>query len=271
MASSKSAKHSLLWSVSDHRGSVSYLFGTMHVRSQTAHQFLEGVLPYIHQAEMYVAEMNLEEFDIKTMQENTTLSLENSWYSHTKPRRFAKMRAIILKSFDVDLYHYRDRHPFLIMSAIAESLLSNDMMESLDQELWNQASKFGKTCTGLESFQEQMEIMNRISVHDAIKQIYQISMNPGRFRRSMKKMIGHYVTQDVTKLYQASRRQLQGLRKMMLFARNENMVDRLVQLMQEQTVFVAVGAAHLGGKQGMLRLLKRRGFRIDVVKLNQTI
>ncbi|NND35401.1 MAG: TraB/GumN family protein [Saprospiraceae bacterium] len=271
MAGRKSSQCSLLWSVINKEGEASYLFGTMHVRSHTAHQFLSGVLPYIAGTQIFAAEMNLQQFDLKTMQESTTLSVEEGWYRHIKAQKFDKTRIALLKSFGIDLIHYKDRHPFLIMSAISESLLAIDNMASLDQELWNQADKMGRTCTGLESFFEQMDIMRRISVHDAFKQIFEISRNPGQFRKAMKKMISYYVSQDVNRLYKASRRQLQGLRKIMLFNRNERMVNRMEDLMFKETVFAGVGAAHLAGKQGMLSLLKKRGYKIRSMKINGRI
>lgn len=56
----------------------------------------------------------------------------------------------------------------------------------------------------------------------------------------------------------------------MLFKRNENMVDVLDTLMHKKAVFSGVGAAHLAGKQGMLQMLKDRGYTITPLVSKQT-
>ncbi|MPZ10814.1 MAG: hypothetical protein GEU89_11470 [Kiloniellaceae bacterium] len=44
--------------------------------------------------------------------------------------------------------------------------------------------------------------------------------------------------------------------------RNRIMVERILPLMQRGSTFVGVGAAHLPGEQGILRLLEQRGFTV---------
>jgi hypothetical protein len=44
--------------------------------------------------------------------------------------------------------------------------------------------------------------------------------------------------------------------------RNLRMVDRLHEPFAEGGLFVAVGALHLPGEKGMLRLLEQRGYKI---------
>jgi uncharacterized protein len=263
----RSAKDSLLWSVTTSLGQTSWLFGTMHVRSSVAHQFLDGIMPYLIRSEMLAAEMDLDEVDQELMLRSTILPEGSSLKSLLGERQFAKSRKSILKSFGVDLLPFQYRHPFLVIASISESLLVNDQLDSLDQEIWNRAKSLNKVCAGLESFGEQMAIMEQIPIRDSVRQIRDIGRNPGRYRRNLHKMIDFYVEQDVRQLYKSSRKQLQGLRKTLLFDRNRKMAARLDELMQTATVFAAVGAAHLGGEKGMLRLLRQKGFEVKPIRI----
>jgi uncharacterized protein YbaP (TraB family) len=47
--------------------------------------------------------------------------------------------------------------------------------------------------------------------------------------------------------------------------RNRRMVDRMGELLQQGNAFVAVGALHLPGEQGILQLLADRGYRVTRV------
>ena len=55
------------------------------------------------------------------------------------------------------------------------------------------------------------------------------------------------------------------MRRVLIFARNARMAERFDELAREQALFAAVGAAHLPGGKGMLRLLKHRGWRVRAV------
>ena len=56
----------------------------------------------------------------------------------------------------------------------------------------------------------------------------------------------------------------------MLFIRNENMVNSLVDLMPKKSVFAGVGAAHLPGEKGMINMLRERGYTVKALTSEQT-
>jgi uncharacterized protein YbaP (TraB family) len=45
------------------------------------------------------------------------------------------------------------------------------------------------------------------------------------------------------------------------------MANRIADLIQQQTAFCAIGAAHMAGAKGVLRLLKLKGLSINPVNL----
>ena len=56
---------------------------------------------------------------------------------------------------------------------------------------------------------------------------------------------------------------IQKFDEAIVFSRNKRFVDRLLPLLSpRKPVFVAVGALHLGGDQGMLSILSKKGFEI---------
>jgi len=59
-------------------------------------------------------------------------------------------------------------------------------------------------------------------------------------------------------------------REHMLFKRNENMVNVLDSVMRKKIIFSGVGAAHLGGKKGMLHMLQERGYTLKPLVSKQT-
>ena len=56
-------------------------------------------------------------------------------------------------------------------------------------------------------------------------------------------------------------------RKVMIDDRNEAWLDRLQVRLLEGNAVINVGAAHLAGKNGLIALLRSKGYRVDHVLL----
>ena len=261
------AKGSLLWSVSREHTFRGYIFGTMHVRHRSAFLWVEEIKSRIDACEIYAAEMHLGEVDSVLLSESATLKPGQSLTDLIPSRKYDKVRKQLLKSFGMDLDSMKYLHPFLVISRLSETVLTEDHLYPLDQSLFQYADSKGKETTGLESFAEQMDIMNSLDPVDHIKGVLQVARNPEKFRKSIHNMVRYYESQDIQRLYQVSRKQLQHLRPKMLFQRNLILADRFAQLTTRGTVFAGFGAAHLGGGKGVIRLLKQQGFRVSPITI----
>ena len=57
----------------------------------------------------------------------------------------------------------------------------------------------------------------------------------------------------------------QAFKEVFLDARNHRMVERMLPLLERGKAFVAVGALHMPGEEGILHLLEQRGYRVTRV------
>ena len=48
--------------------------------------------------------------------------------------------------------------------------------------------------------------------------------------------------------------------------RNMNWVNQFEQLMPKSSLFAAVGAGHLFGEQGLIQLLRKKGYRLKPIE-----
>jgi uncharacterized protein YbaP (TraB family) len=51
-----------------------------------------------------------------------------------------------------------------------------------------------------------------------------------------------------------------------LVKRNQNWIPQISKMVQEKPIFIAVGAGHLPGEQGVLKLLQEAGYTITAVE-----
>ena len=76
-----------------------------------------------------------------------------------------------------------------------------------------------------------------------------------------------YKNRDVEGLYDLISRssEMKDHRDLFLHQRNKNWVNQLPDILKEVPSFIAVGAGHLGGPQGVIALLRAKGFTVEPV------
>ncbi|MCF8245346.1 MAG: TraB/GumN family protein [Saprospiraceae bacterium] len=253
-------KNSLLWKLEGKTlPAPSYLFGTMHVRDQRAFQKLERVYEAIGECEGFAAEFHLDDagsgIDSGVMQLPDGQRISDFF----SKKKYQKYRTVLLKSTGLDLAQFEHMLPFMVVNFATERLLQQEMPDPLDQHLWGFAKSAGKSLHGIETFQEQMEVLQKITLEDQLKMLSGLCQNIGRFRQYLLRLTELYEASELQLLYKLVKKNSKGMRHLMLYHRNEVMAERIGALVQEQRVFAAIGAAHLGGGKGVLRLLKQHG------------
>lgn len=270
----KQKKKSLLWAFSKKVPSsaaskTSYLFGTMHVRDQRAFGLLEEVYEKIDACDVFATEFNLEEMHQQATADTMNLPDDLTLSSLFSPKKYKKVAKVFEKATNLQLQFFENSRPFLITSLISEAILSKDMPFSLDESLWRYAKEQEKELSGLETYQQQIDIIKSIPLDQQVKALSDIGRNFKKFRKQLLKMTDAYAAGDIHRLYKDARKNAQGLRKILLYNRNQNMVNKIIEITEEKTLCCAVGAGHLAGKKGILKLLKDAGFKIHPVLVNK--
>ncbi|MCS6928115.1 MAG: TraB/GumN family protein [Saprospiraceae bacterium] len=261
--------NTLLWQVSPREGGpVSYLFGTMHTRDLRAFTWLDLAYARIEQCEVFAAEYNFSQTDSAALA--TALLLpEGTTLDQLLSRRAWKNLAFYAKrKLDLPPETLRQAHPMYVQMVLTTALLREEAPYPLDEALWMYALNKGKSITGLETFEEQLEVLRRIPLEDQLKSLTYFLKHYRRQRERLKAMLRWYQEGNIRSLYQASRRDARWLRRPLLLERNVRMAKRFAEIAHRQSLFGAVGAAHLAGGKGMLRLLKQAGFRIKPILLH---
>ncbi len=269
----KKKNKTLLWSIESSSSEAganpepSYVFGTMHVRDQRAFGFLEKVYAKIDACASFATEFNLEEMNRQATANMMDLPEGQTLEDLFPPKKYQKITKVFLKATGFPLSVFARSRPFMITSLISEAVLSKDMPFSLDESLWRYAKEKEKTLLGLETYQQQIEIIQNLPIEVQIKSLVDIARNFKKFRKQLLEMTESYAEADLQKLYQEARKNARGMRKILLYNRNVVMAEKIRDIMQEQSLCAAIGAGHLGGKRGVLRLLKGMGYRVKPVAL----
>ncbi len=258
---------SLLWRLErEDAPGPSFLFGTMHVRDSRAFESLGAVYSAIESCGAFATEFHLEESDPLGIGTVIQLPDERKLEELLGRRHYARLRKIVLKTTGIDLNMMPRIVPFALMNIIDTAIFASDYAVSLDEHLWEYAQNCSKQMHGLETLEEQLDILRRIPTSYQCRALLDLARNLPQHRRQLNRLATLYAQGNIQQLYQSSRKNLGAFRKILLFNRNRIMAQRLDELARRTTICAAVGAAHLGGGKGMIRLLKSMGWRATAMR-----
>ncbi len=259
--------YQLLWEI-EHKNSSkkSYIFGTMHVKDERAFSFSDAVIPAIQNSEAFAMQIHPDSIGGSLSSEMFESKEENIYkriLSSEEYQRLAdKFKEKTGKSLDSTAF----RTPMYIKSSLEEDIVSEtDKRTFLDGYLYGMAYNLDKDIYGLEQLEDQMPMFEGVTDEEIRENILAIlDADPSESKDALENLIKLYYEGDIYKLYYAS----VGLFTIdeILDKRNIVMANGIEDVMGKDTsIFAAVGAAHLAGNKGLIKLMTERGFKVNLV------
>jgi hypothetical protein len=161
---------------------------------------------------------------------------------------------------------YSRLKPIYLQSILLKEQLKGD--KSYEESFAKKAKKNNMNQVGLEAINLQMKILDTISIESQVKDLVS-SIKEGKASiRIFNEMIQIYKTQNIEKLHQLTISEDNGIANfedIFLNNRNQSWIPVIENLITKQATFIAVGAAHLGGQNGVINLLKLKGYTIEPI------
>jgi uncharacterized protein YbaP (TraB family) len=151
----------------------------------------------------------------------------------------------------------------LTIAAVEYQKLGADADRGVDQYFETKAKTDGKPGEGLETVEFQLSIFSRLSEKLQEELLMQTFDEAETMQKDFTELITAWRTGNAAKLQELLFRDAEKYPELMedfLLKRNKSWVAPLLKYLKKgETVFVLVGAGHLGGKNGVLELLKQKG------------
>lgn len=145
--------------------------------------------------------------------------------------------------------------------------LGYDPSLGIDHQLAQRAKQANKPVSGLETAEFQMDLFNQLTAAQQDSFLRQSLLEMDQLEQTVDDMVGAWQSGDVErgeKLFLESMRAYPELKDRVLDARNRRWLPQLEALLkQSQDVLVVVGTAHLVGPNGVIELLKARGYKLE--------
>jgi uncharacterized protein YbaP (TraB family) len=260
-------KNSLLWEISDPDcNNISYVFGTMHVKDKVAFERVDSAINYMYRCDSYFGEMDLKASQDEVKYSDYLLPDGRSLKYYLKDRHYIKMCKIVKKAYGVNLNELQFFKPFIILTKISESILEEDNSKPLDYFLWQKAESLNMEMHGLETVSEQVETMYKLDLNEQVRMLRKSLKNINQIKTSTLQLAQYYQEQNITQLFKSTKKSLGKFRKILLYDRNKIMAERIAENASQKS-FYTIGAAHLAGKKGVLKLVKDHGLKVKAIIL----
>jgi uncharacterized protein YbaP (TraB family) len=271
----------LLWQARRGETEITF-FGTYHFPHEQTSEHLEAVKPYIEAADrVYLEVSNADSAEMeRAMAENPSLMFimegptlpdllgDEDWALFA-----AEMRARGIAPFFAAKFKPTWA---AMMLGVGPCEARSGALEGkgIDVLVGDYAAKIGNPSQSLEDYRALMTMMDSFPMQDQldmIRMFFSWTGSPDDMAYTLRQT---YLQEEVALIWAFSRKMTLDLggeaamqdfalfEQKMLTDRNASWVARLLEQARGQRVFAAVGAAHLPGEIGVLRLLEAEGFEI---------
>ncbi len=259
-------KKTLLYQITD-SNSKHYLFGTIHISDDRIPHLLESIKPYIHECNTFVSETSIDDLINLSAQHNILSEDTHTMKDFFTGDKLDKIVYFLSHKLNISPIFIQDFTPFSLYNMLVMNELSQNGSHVMDYILWMYAKDNNFQMNQLESVDFQQSVALQLDHKLYAKSIKDIVRKYDNFRNEMKKTLEYYFSMDLQQLYKHASKSLKSQKSMMIYDRNQSMTDRILDLGKQNSLFIAVGAAHLPGHKGILRKLKHKGFQITPILL----
>jgi uncharacterized protein YbaP (TraB family) len=264
--------NSLLWRISGKGLSrPSYLFGTMHIICADDAALSDSLKAVIAACDEVYFEINLSDMSdmmnaIKYMQMNDSKRLSDL----LQPDEYARVKEYFAKHSSMLPFSMLERFkPMLISGLIEEQGLGCQTTDGMELRIMKELKASNKPVNGLETAAFQAGLFDSIPYEYQAKELVKDIDSADENKKVTQQLADLYTRQDldgIEKLSDKDDSGMSGYMDLLLYSRNRKWARELKKLLPGRSLLVAVGAAHLPGKEGVIELLRKEGYTVEPVK-----
>ncbi len=259
---------SLLWKIyGNGLRDTSFLYGTIHIQDKRVFQFDKVVYDKLNAVEAYAMELNPDKIDMDKLKKQMLMKkhtlkelLPDSDYRYLDNYMKEKMGTGVLL--------YNKMKPFFLESQLSQLSMPKDMDKALDLYFLDYEKEHEKIILGIEQLKDQLGAIKSISLEDQAKMLMQsVRDTTGT---DFEDLINAYLHADFKKFAELMKDTTlpSNFEEALLTKRNKGMAKHIIQYCKKQPTFNAIGAAHLPGPNGVIALLRKKGYKVEPIPFN---
>lgn len=268
-ADRKNAQHVFLWSVQG-SGCTAYILGSIHMLSHGSYPLEPRIEKTYSSCKKMIFEADMEEAGSENVRKNMLKLGTYPKGKNLKQSLSPKTYGLLKEKCDalgIDIAGFQQMKPWLVSILLASASLKQlgiSAQDGIDAYFLKRARIDEKKTVFLETADQQIQLLARTMsgkqediLRQTLEELDVIKQNSSQLEAAWRRG-------DAAKIEEISVISLKGypeIRKKLFTERNSAWVKKIDQLLsQKDDVFIVVGAGHLVGKDGLLELLRQKGY-----------
>lgn len=269
------AQKGLLWEITDPNGKTSFLFGTYHLVGSEYLDVHTPVASAYASSETVVVETLID--SSKLMQVATmSMMTENTLWDFYDTVQFESIDSEFKDVTGMSLTSMTQMKPIAIAMFYSLSIAQQELAKSelnfsglpIDLYFAQQAGKSGKEVVPLETMMEQMDMLYNSDPLEEQAEMLLEMINDTTVEDISIALLDYYEAENLEAMAKLSEEvgNDYGDMAVLLDNRNNKWIDQLKPILAKGDAFIAVGALHLPGEEGLLVLLTEEGYKLSPVE-----
>jgi len=270
------AENSLLWRISGNGvAAPSYLYGTIHMIAKDDFFLTDSTRAFIDRAGQVTFEIDMEDMNNIVTQLSLLMDAMMDDGQTLRDLLSEEDYKIVKAHFDKMglplMFLERMKPMFLTVFTgmdMSPQAMSSGEMVSYEMEILKIAEGQNKEIGGLETAQFQMSMFDSIPYQAQASMLVESIKSANAGEEEFAKMVELYKKQDIAGMTTMMGEDdgIGEYEDLLLVQRNKNWIPVMGKMMAERPTFFAVGAGHLGGKTGVVALLRKEGYAVAPVR-----
>lgn len=261
---------SLLWKISGNGlNKPSYLFGTIHLTCDTSLD--ANTLNALEATEQLYLELDMDDKSIQMKLMKLMMMKDGAKLSTLlSPEDFKILDEFMKKNLNMSAKLFDSFKPFMISSMLFPKML-DCKSKSVESELMKITKEQNEEIFGLEIAEDQMKVFDEISYQDQAEELLKtVKDNLEKDKKEFNEMMAIYQNKDIEgmlKMMSDSDNKITSENQdILLNDRNKKWIPIMIKIIKDKPTFFGVGAGHLAGEEGVIKLLRKKGYKVEAVQ-----
>lgn len=262
----------VFWSIERDGKPAGYLLGTIHSEDPRVLEFSEDFLGKLRNNKMFAMEMVPDLPTLARLTEYMHYPKGQTLESVIGSERFNAL-VTALAVYKVPKDFITAMKPWAAMMTLSTPPPETGFFMDLSLSL--RASGNGLQVVGLETLEQQLSFLEEMPLAMQLSLLDQAIAESGRVRQAHDQMVDAYLENNLVHLQALSEDEFQAIGaderdyffEEGILNRNRRMLASLLPHLENNRVFVAVGALHLPGDGGLLDLLRQNGYALKPLEM----
>ncbi len=268
------SNYELLWEINGNGlAEPSYLLGTIHLKDERVFEFSDSLYYKLEQCKALAIEVHPDSINNYLLDLYSNRDTINTLKESLSPNAYDDINKLLFERVGKTIEELANKNPFLIKMMLRQKADEKPTDKDLfmDLFLYRMARNQGKQTFGLEKIEDHKNLTSSYFRTFENNEELEDNFLVRKYNSIVKEdpfesLINLYLTGDLgliqllTQFDEEDEYQYELITK-----RNHIIADNIDQLIHQQSTFNAIGAAHLPGKDGVIELLRNKGYNMRPV------